>query len=84
MRLSVIADDPGYLVYAAMGHLGREVRIKLDGQEVSGVLTADDEEGLIVRAKRDELHLLMIKDGEVLTEEIRGKVEIIPPAGYRN
>lgn len=84
MRLSVLQGDPGHLLYEAMGYLGREVRIKLDGEEITGVLTADEEQGLIVRPKRDELHLLISKNGEIVLEEVRGKVEIIAPAGYRN
>jgi hypothetical protein len=82
MRLSVRADDPGYLPYACMGRLGSKVRIMLDGQEVRYVITADTDEGLIRRFKHDSNNDLMVEDDHILEETIRGKVEIIMPPEY--
>lgn len=84
MRLSVRADDPGNILYASMGYLGRKVRVKLDGEEISAVITADEEEGFVVRYRKDVDDHFVIEDDEAVTETITGKVEIILPAGYRN
>lgn len=82
MRLSVRDDDPGYLAYAAMGHLGHKVRIMLDDQEVRYVITADEDQGLIVRFKHDADDQPVIERDSILEETIRGKVEIILPPEY--
>lgn len=84
MRLSVRVNDPGNFLYAAMGRLGSEVRIKLDGAEVDNVITADEEEGFITRYKRDEDGRLLIDGDHAAEDTVHGKVEIIAPAGYRN
>jgi hypothetical protein len=79
MRLSVIAGDPGYLTYACLGHLGPKVKIKLDGEEMSAVVTADEEEGIVVRYKKDADGHYLAENDEAVSETLHGKVEIIVP-----
>lgn len=84
MRLSVRVDDPGYITYGCIGHLGPHIRILLNGQEVKAVITADEEDGTIVRVKRDAEGNLLAEHDSAIEETLRGKVEIILPPAYRN
>ncbi len=75
MRLSIHDDDPGYnwrLIH-------RRPKAYLDGQSVDGVVTADEETGMILRHKldRDGNVQLNREKTEVLTERLYGKVEIV-------
>jgi hypothetical protein len=79
MRLSVLADDPGYLAYGCLGRIGRKVKIKLDGEEMSAVVTADEEQGIVVRYKKDAEGHLLAENDEAVTETLHGTVEIIVP-----
>lgn len=74
MRVSALKHDAGYLNYIEMRRMGAVV-IKLDGVEQDQVVTADADNGMIVR------HVVV--DGKVqhhggllLTETLRGKVQI--------
>lgn len=75
MRLSIDKRDPGFSHRA----VGLRARIYLDGQEVRGCVTADEEEDLIVRYKTLEDGQTLVKndagDAFVL-ETVRGKVRI--------
>ncbi|PBC23475.1 MULTISPECIES: hypothetical protein [unclassified Mesorhizobium] len=72
MRISADIGDAGY-VPAEDRH---GVRIFLDGIEIKDVITADEECGYILRARRDSLCLLVAKDGELVTDEMYGQVKI--------
>jgi hypothetical protein len=74
MRLSAKRSEPGYHPAA----FRPDILILLDGEEIHGVVTADDEEGYLLCHDLD-------KDGkprldetrrEILTIERRGRVEI--------
>lgn len=76
MRVSMDESDRGYT-----GRLPG-VRVYLDGQEQRGVITADDEEGLVVRLQRNRLGHFVLDEArqEAAREEIRGVVRIEMPA----
>nr|WP_314582298.1 hypothetical protein [uncultured Pseudomonas sp.] len=71
MRVSADPQDPGY----SPGLIGR-VDIYLDGEKQRAAITADEEEGLIVVADRDEAGRLRVEGDEVVTKTLRGKVRI--------
>jgi hypothetical protein len=63
MRLSVLKDDPGYnprWAYKACPFL--------DGEFVSNVITADQENGYLIRYKTD-------RSGDVVVDYQRGEIE---------
>lgn len=75
MRLSIDKRDPGFSHRA----VGLRARIYLDGQEVVGCVTADEEESLIVRYKvKDDGKTLVKNDAgdAFVLETVRGKVRI--------
>jgi hypothetical protein len=84
MRLSIDPEDPGFDP-RAIGCASGRIRITLDGVQQSGVITADEDDGLIVALLRDENGCL-IHDwtkGEPARVEKRGVVTIELPAGWR-
>lgn len=68
MRLSVDPNDIGYNEFFYCLH----PRAYLDGTEIEGCITADEEQGYIVRYKTP----LEERDGDLITETLFGKVEI--------
>lgn len=72
MRISVDKRDPGYKHYASI------FRVKFNGEEVSDVVTADEEKGFITRYKRDaEGKLVVAPDMQHwVLETVEGKVEV--------
>lgn len=72
MRRSGNPDDCGYV----NPQEGARTFVFLDGVELRDVITADDEEGMVVQAKRDEKGLLVVDyiAGEVVTETRYGAV----------
>ncbi len=78
MRLSVQPGDRAYVEPDAT----EDVKILLDGVEQKTCYTADEEEGYVLRAVRDEEGLICVdrSNGEILIEEVRGRVEIIRAA----
>lgn len=75
MRISADNNDPGYLP----AERRRGVRITLNGLELSGVITADEEQGYIRRVRRNDQHRTIAAGDVVATEELRGTVEIVLP-----
>lgn len=81
MRVSIRPTDPGYANFLGVGlH-----HVYLNGSRVIDCITADEEEGLIVRYARDEwgryvLQRVLDNEGneysEIVLETVRGKVEI--------
>jgi hypothetical protein len=74
MRASVHKDDPGYFPMDQT----RRIRIFFEGVEVSGVVTADEEQRLIVQLDRDEKGRLYVdrKTGCAATVTRYGHVRI--------
>ena len=75
MRISADSKDVGYLP----GERQRGVRVILNGTELSGVVTADEEQGYVLRVRCDGKGRIMADGDVVATEELRGTVEIILP-----
>lgn len=72
MRVSIVKADPGYRWNASSYH------VKLDGEEVTHVLTADEEKGQVVRYVLDDKGKPKIgPDGNsYVTETVAGHVEV--------
>ena len=76
MRVSASKDDRAY--YGVTGVEITKVRIFLDGEQVFGAITADEESGEVLRYRRKP-------DGKIacdasnmpLTETVRGTVKIV-------
>lgn len=73
MRVSVDKDDPGY----SPQHMG--AKVFLDGIERSQVVTADEEQRLIIRYVTDQKGRLVIDRNGVLRETLVGDVRIELP-----
>lgn len=75
MRVSVIEGDPGYVP----PHESARCRVTLNGREVRGCVTADEEIGIVtfVELEPDGKHMV-VRGGEVQYRRDVGKVEIIP------
>jgi hypothetical protein len=73
MRSSVLKDDLGFKNFRPGAY-----EIFLNGEKVPQVLTADEEQGYILKHKLDEHGKLVINAAgtAVEREELRGKVEI--------
>jgi hypothetical protein len=76
MRASIDEDDPG--CYAKSGINPCWVSILLDGVAQRGVVTADEEQGELIRyaMDRDSTRIKMAADGTAIRETRHGKVEI--------
>lgn len=74
MRMSIRADDPGYENYQRYGRS----TVFLGGKEVRFCITADEEEGMVVRYKTYSDSSLMVANGEIQQETLKGKVKIVP------
>jgi hypothetical protein len=74
MRISADPRDPGYVNYRQF----HRARVFLDGAEQFGVLIADEEEGVIVRYKRNAAgQFVLDKSGlRVARERCRGTVRV--------
>jgi hypothetical protein len=81
MRLSVDTSDPGYHPQAASGN----VKVFFDGSELSGCVTADEEQGVAVRFKKDSKgqYVLTPDCDDVEKETLHGKVVIRCPWAWR-
>ncbi|WP_156392472.1 hypothetical protein [Rhizobium sp. Root482] len=70
MRVSASPDDPGYLRWIELVSFG--VQVTLNGEIIEKVITADEEEGFIIRIKCDD-------DGEMIVsgyERLEGSVKV--------
>lgn len=74
MRLSIDKSDPGFSHRA----VGLRANIFLDEQPAKDVITADEDQGLIVRYRRSEDGQVMIDEEakSFVVETVRGKVRI--------
>lgn len=78
MRISTKAGDPGYSAWQDAIKKGLEVKIFLNGVERIDVITADEQNRLIVKSRRDgDGNFVLSPDrSEILTEVMRGDVRI--------
>lgn len=76
MRFSVDKHDAGYANYRL--HAGADWTIRVDGQEVEQVVTADTDEGLVVAQVLDESGRPIVAPNgrEIMRREIRGRVSV--------
>jgi hypothetical protein len=71
MRISVKKDDPGYDPVNS-----RYAKVYLDGVEQKHCVTADEEEGYIIRYVTDDNGELTIEGDYIKEEKVAGKVKI--------
>ncbi len=72
MRISADKNDPGY----QPGIMGK-YDVYLDGTRQEFVVTADEEAGIIVKCKSDERGLIL-SNGHLVEETLRGEVTLVP------
>ena len=79
MRVSCSDKDPGYENYWRHRVNGKTPKVFLDGKEVKQCVTADEEEGYVLRnlLNDDGEAYLVAHTKEVARAEERGKVEIV-------
>lgn len=73
MRVSTDKIDSGYKAYIDITSRGYQVNVRLDGVLQGSCLTADDEEGYVLKASLP----IRAENGEIVKEELYGNVEII-------
>jgi hypothetical protein len=78
MRLSSVAGDPGFVSLALIPReYHNQIRIFFDGVEILGAMTADEEQGYILRAKSCPCGgCTLMENGMAMHEELRGEVVI--------
>lgn len=74
MRISSNIDDPGYDAW--MDNAGRVIRIFVNGDELQHCITADEEEGYVIRHARDEEGYFILDGDYIRSEIIHGDVQI--------
>lgn len=74
MRISVNPADPGYDNFQR--HKGNTIKVFLNGIEQKGVHTADDEQDIIIRPKKDERGFAIAVGDEITLETKHGNVII--------
>lgn len=73
-RVSIRPNDPGYQTHLATRHQGYRAAVTFNGSPVTGVITADSDNGMIVRIK-DPVEWDHERSAPV-DEVLHGKVEI--------
>ena len=74
MRVSIRPSDSGYSLHRHLRSNGKRVIVTLDGEHVSGAVTADDEAGVLVRYVEP---FDVDRERECVRDEvIHGRVEI--------
>lgn len=74
MRISASPDDPGYLLWIEVVSFG--VRVTLNGEVIEKAITADEEEGFVVRIKCDDDGQIIVSGGELVHERLEGSVKV--------
>lgn len=79
MRISALANDPGFDLYQQAKDDGQTPRIFLNGIELRHVITADDVERSVERfVVRDDGRPVIAPSGDRLeTETLYGRVDIV-------
>lgn len=72
MRISILEGDPGYRLPPEL----ISYAIYLDGVQQWYVITADDEQGFVLRYKTDAQGQLISKDDFLIEERVEGSVVI--------
>lgn len=72
-RYSSDPNDPGYQNWL---DAGRKVYVYVNRLLYDDVVVADEDEGFIIRHKRNEYGTVTLVDGEIPTETIRGRVVV--------
>lgn len=76
MRVSRDKTDPGFVTYASLVLDGYSVTVTLNGVEISGVVTADEQTGEVVAERYDENGLRVVENGLFVYERRHGEVKI--------
>lgn len=76
MRVSIHYDDAGYDAYAASIRSQRRAVIRLNGETMHRVLTADTGAGFVDRYVTDAEGQVIAVDGDAKVERLTGRVEI--------
>ena len=77
MRISVDRADPGYRPRILSGFPRENYDVFLDGTPLEFVVTADDEEGIVLVHEKDETGVFRHVGGVLMRRELRGVVQII-------
>jgi hypothetical protein len=78
MRMSCDTSDPGYRAFIEAGGHGGKVVVYLDDVEQTECITADEEEGFVLRHVTDAAGDIVLNEArtETLKERATGKVRI--------
>jgi hypothetical protein len=81
IQLSIHPGEPGYADWVALGPRRREVRVLLNGVELTYVISADEAKREVRRYATDERGHVMLNPArsEVITETLHGDVAIVLP-----
>jgi hypothetical protein len=72
MRISADPNDPGHEAYA----INPRVMVFLDGDPQRGVVTADDEQGVLIRYRLDDRGMPVVEEDRFALEVKVGRVEV--------
>jgi hypothetical protein len=78
-RVSSEKNDPGYAQLCAAAANGKRTQVFLNGKEISYCITADEEQGFVVRCvlnRFGKIQLNPVDKSRVWTERVVGKVEV--------
>lgn len=76
MRISCRNNDSGFAEWSFHGGYSTKWKITVDGVELMGAITADDQTGEVLRFARGPNGGILRENGEAKTELIRGVVVI--------
>jgi hypothetical protein len=77
MRISVDKTDPSFAKFAELVSDGYRIRVTLDGVEVPGIVTADEEKGEVIAHRyTPEGNVVAVGDC-VVYDRLKGEVKII-------
>lgn len=76
MRVSTDRQDPGFATLAELASDGYHIRITLDGEEVPGIVTADEETGEVIAHRYTPEGNLVEFDGVKVYDRLHGRVKI--------
>lgn len=76
MRVSVDKSDPGFNWYAELISDGYKITITLDGVELPGVVTADEEKGEVIAQRYTPEGNIVAVGDTVIYDRLRGEVKI--------
>lgn len=80
MRISANEDDAGFAAWKRVPEdRRRDIRIFLDGAEQRRVVTADADQGIVVRLKEDAAGQIFVLNDEIAQETLTGNVRIEMP-----